>query len=476
MIQAFTRRVDSLKDSVARVGIDLTVAGARRVPAFREHILHRVSDVLGRTYVETESDRELLANQLWFGKSLKPFLLRMLDEHPRTVGKLIHLAYVWARDVRRRTRAAQENVVTPVTFVIEPTGRCNLKCPGCYANSTSRGEELPYQVLRRLIGEARDMGVTLVTMSGGEPFLREAEDQTITRLAGEFQNNGFLVYTNATMIDSHVAERLGKVENVFPAISVEGYESETDARRGRGYSSSALNVRRMLAEHQVMYGFSATVTNKNAHILSSDEFIARRIEEGDMFGWYFLMQPIGRRPDTSLLVTPEQRARLRDQIFKWRAEGRPIFIGDFWNDGPFVGGCIAGGRSYFHVYANGDISPCVFAPIACGNVKDIFSGKSEYTSLADFVNRHPLFRGFREKQKKITDWRAPCLLFDNPEMLRDLCKHAPWFPANNMPKGYLDGEIAKAIDDSSRRWREALRTQPRMPECVRHEPVFSRSA
>ena len=195
-----------------------------------------------------------------------------------------------------------------------------------------------------------------------------------------------------------------------------------------------------------------------------------------MFGWYFLMQPIGRRPDVSLLVSPEQRAHLRDQIFKWRAEGRPIFIGDFWNDGPFVGGCIAGGRYYFHIYANGDISPCVFAPIACGNVKDIFSGKSEYKSLADFVNRHPLFRGFREKQKKITDWRAPCLLLDNPEMVRDLCKHAPWFPANNMSEGYLDGDIARAIDDSSGRWREALRTQPRMPDCVLRDPAYSRSA
>ena len=68
----------------------------------------------------------------------------------------------------------------------------------------------------------------------------------------------------------------------------------------------------------------------------------------------------------SLLVTADQRARLREQIFKWRDQGKPIFLGDFWNDGCFVGGCIAGARYYFHIYANGDISPCVFAPIACG--------------------------------------------------------------------------------------------------------------
>ena len=54
------------------------------------------------------------------------------------------------------------------------------------------------------------MGVTLITLTGGEPFLREADDRLITRAAAEFPNMGFLVYTNATLIDEEVAERLGR--------------------------------------------------------------------------------------------------------------------------------------------------------------------------------------------------------------------------------------------------------------------------
>ncbi len=72
------------------------------------------------------------------------------------------------------------------------------------------------------------MGVTLITLTGGEPFFREQDDRLITRAAADFPDNGFLVYTNASLIDEAAAERLGEAGNVFPAISVEGYERETD--------------------------------------------------------------------------------------------------------------------------------------------------------------------------------------------------------------------------------------------------------
>ncbi len=50
------------------------------------------------------------------------------------------------------------------------------------------------------------MGMTLITLTGGEPFMREARDRFITRMAAEFPNLGFLVYTNSTMITEEVAQ------------------------------------------------------------------------------------------------------------------------------------------------------------------------------------------------------------------------------------------------------------------------------
>jgi MoaA/NifB/PqqE/SkfB family radical SAM enzyme len=461
---------DRLTDSLAEWTVDVSVRIARRMPAVRDRMLNRLSRSLSETYRDCQTNENLRALQVWFGRGLRPFLVRLLEERPRAARKLVHLAYVWSRDIRRRTRIENETgQITVSTVAMEPTGRCNLKCPGCYADSTMEGADLPFELWRRAIEDARDMGLTLVTLTGGEPFLREARDRFITRMASEFPDLGFLVYTNSTMIDEDVARRLGEVGNVFPAISVEGYDAETDARRGKSYSSRARTVREMLAEHEVLHGFSATVTRQNAHIFCTDEFIETRIREGDLFGWFFLLQPIGRKPDPTLFVTPEQRLALRERIYKWRKEGQPLFIGDFWNDGLLVGGCIAAGRGYFHIYADGSISPCVFAPIACVNIRDIYGGGSEYKSLSDVVNHHPLFKKFREKQATITDRRAPCMLMDHPDLIRQVCREAPWVPGNNMPEGYLDGAIAAALDATSSQWEAALREAPIFPECVRGE-------
>ena len=43
---------------------------------------------------------------------------------------------------------------------------------------------------------------------------------------------------------------------------------------------------------------------------------------------------------------------------------------DFQNDAEFVGGCIAGGRRYLHINANGDIDPCVFIHYSDSNIRE----------------------------------------------------------------------------------------------------------
>jgi MoaA/NifB/PqqE/SkfB family radical SAM enzyme len=48
---------------------------------------------------------------------------------------------------------------------------------------------------------------------------------------------------------------------------------------------------------------------------------------------------------------------------------KPLFTMDFWNDGEYVGGCIAGGRSFLHINAGGDIEPCAFMHYADSNIR-----------------------------------------------------------------------------------------------------------
>ena len=433
------------------------------VPSRRHFFVERLLQALDRAIDENEPDPEVRTHLAGFGLYLKAFLLRVVRERPAAARAILRFLGTYIEDVYRRARSQDAGIAAPGTVVIEPTDRCNLHCPGCYAKSSSDGRDLPFDRLVEIVQQVIDMGVSLITISGGEPFLRERADRTISRLAERFPNHGFLVYTNGTLIDEAVAVRLGKLGNVFPAISVEGFEHQTDARRGPGIATRNRLARQWLARHGVMAGFSATVTRENAEAIASDAFIHQRIAEGDMFGWFFLMQPIGRAPRPELMVTARQRALLREAILRWRQAELPIFLGDFWNDGPLVGGCIAAGRSYFHIYANGDISPCVFAPVASGNIFDIIAGRSEYASLNDFVQRNPVFVAYREEQAKIKDRKRPCLLIDHPEAFRRIVRVNGCRAAKNMPAGYLDGDIARAIDFAAAEWE---RLAPTLPEAA----------
>jgi MoaA/NifB/PqqE/SkfB family radical SAM enzyme len=434
--------------------ISLEAAGmALQVPLLRDVFLDRMFDRLSVGYDETVEDKQWLGHVRWFAEHLRPFLHRLIGERPAAAKAILRFIGSWTEDIYRRTATQNDGRVSPCTVVIEPTDRCNLHCPGCYAKSSSQGHDLPYEKLEQIVRQTIDMGVTLVTISGGEPFMREREDRSITRLARTFRNRGFLVYTNGTMIDEPIARRLGQAPNVFPAISVEGFEHQTDARRGSGIYAQNRRAREYLARHGVMTGFSATLTRENVESICTDGFIDLRIEEGDLFGWFFLLQPIGRSPRPDLMVTADQRAMLRETINRWRAEKRPIFLGDFWNDGHLVEGCIAAGRYYFHIYANGDISPCVFSPVSCGNIFDIIQGRSQYESLDDLVQRNPVFRAFRDEQDQVTDRARPCMLIDHPEAFRRVARMHGCKAARNMGADYLEGPTAEIIDEISRQWR-----------------------
>ena len=86
---------------------------------------------------------------------------------------------------------------------------------------------------------------------------------------------------------------------------------------------------------------------------------------------------------------------------------------DFQNDGEFVGGCIAGGRNYFHINANGDAEPCVFIHFSDSNIRD--------KSILEIL-QSPLFKAYHEGQPFNKNHLRPCPMLENPEKLRAIVK------------------------------------------------------
>ncbi|MBM4332811.1 MAG: radical SAM protein [Deltaproteobacteria bacterium] len=293
----------------------------------------------------------------------------------------------------------------PFFLVISPTMRCNLNCYGCYAGDYDKSAELDTDLIHRLLQEAKEMGIYFITVSGGEPFIRE----DLLDIFAAHSDVYFQVYTNGTLIDERMAKALSRVGNVLPAISVEGWEKATDARRGPGSFQKVLAAMGWLRQAGVLFGFSATAIRQNNELICSDEFVKFWIDRGCFIGWYFNYLPIGKKPDLDLMPTPEQRIYRRKRLIEIRLN-LPIILADFWNDGPLVGGCIAGDR-YLHITANGAVEPCVFVHFAVDNIKE--------KSLAEILNSQ-FFHSIRQRQPYSANYYRPCMVIDHPHILREV--------------------------------------------------------
>jgi MoaA/NifB/PqqE/SkfB family radical SAM enzyme len=317
----------------------------------------------------------------------------------------------------------------PSFLVVSPTQKCNLFCAGCYsASSSTATATLEYDTLARILREKRDRwGSYFTVISGGEPLMYRSQGKTLLDLFEEFRDTYFMFYTNGTLLDAKVAERLAQLGNVTPAISVEGFEKETDARRGKGVYRQIEAAMAALRDAGVPFGISLTATRENADTLLSEEIIRRYFDEcGAIYAWMFHYMPIGRSYTVDMMVTPEQRKRMLDrQLDLMRNRG--LFFIDFWNGGPMSGGCISAGKpgGYFHIDWNGDISPCVFIPYAVDNIYDVYRGGRDLTSVLD----HPAFRSLREWQLEYAGRKAgsrtqnlfaPCPMRDHHEVARDV--------------------------------------------------------
>ena len=315
----------------------------------------------------------------------------------------------WFEGGRRRDKWEKEKGFRPpFIMILSPTLRCNLRCKGCYTLGYGMKPELPLDVVDDLLAQCEEMGIYFVTILGGEPMLYPYLFTIMERHPDIF----FQVYTNGTLLTREAAQRFAELGNVAVVISIEGDEKETDAWRGRGVYRKLMKAFEYLNDARVIIGTSATVTRENVQKVSSFDFIDHMISLGSMAQMYFLYIPVNGRADFSLMVTPLQRDYLRRQVMEIR-NTRPIFVLDFWNDGPYVEGCIAGARRYFHVNANGDVEPCVYTHIAVDNIK--------HKPLAECLDSH-LFRYIRSCQPHNQNHLRPCMIIDNPQVMRKVIR------------------------------------------------------
>jgi MoaA/NifB/PqqE/SkfB family radical SAM enzyme len=320
--------------------------------------------------------------------------------------------------------------------------RCNYRCKGCYAANYTTDDDLPPEIVNRVLNEAKELTLRFFTVLGGEPFMYKP----LLDIFEQHRDVPFQLFSNGALIDERMAKRLAELGNVAPMISIEGFEEETDSRRGKGAFERALRAMDNLREAGCISGFSVMVTRDNFDAVVSEEFIDLLIEKGCLYGWYFLYMPVGKNPDPSLMPTPEQRNQLRIAGKRFR-ETKPILIADFWNDAPLTAGCINGGRTYFHINHKGDVEPCIFIHFATDNIKD--------TSLEEALNS-PFFKGLRRMQPFCYNTLRPCPIIDHPKLMRMAISKYGAYPTHEGAENTFCGEIAQHLDRYSKEVKETF--------------------
>lgn len=358
--------------------------------------------------------REAFTNVIKSRGNWYDLIMRIFSLNPKMRTKLLKALIVdgnllaWPQQEKNREKY-QCNI--PWAILLDPTSACNLHCTGCWAAEYGYKQNLSFDDIDSIVTQGKELGTHIYIYTGGEPLVRKHD---LIRICEKHQDCVFLCFTNSTLIDEAFCDDMIRVANFVPAISAEGNEHTTDARRGTGTYEKIEHAMKLLRERNLPFGISTCWTSANVDTVATEENMDWMIREGALFCWYFYFMPVGRSATSELMPTPEQREHMYRFIREMR-EKKPLFTLDFQNDGEFVGGCIAGGRRYLHINAAGDVEPCVFIHYSNANIHDV--------CLLDAL-RSPLFMKYYEGQPFNDNYLKPCPMLENPDVLPKMVAEA----------------------------------------------------
>lgn len=322
---------------------------------------------------------------------------------------------------RVRMEWRRKGLQVPPLLICSITTRCNLNCVGCYAHALARafhrGEqgEMSKEKLESVLSEARELGISIVLLAGGEPLVRK----DLMEVTAHYPDIIFPVFTNGLLIDDELIERFQRQRNVVPVISLEGYADDTDQRRGKGIYAHLKKIIGKMEGKGIFLGCSLTVNRDNFDIVLEDAFVQEMIASGSRLFFFVEYVPIQEGTET-LLLTQTQRLTLR-QMTKTMGQRFPGLFIAFPGDEAEYGGCLSAGRGFLHISAGGAVEPCPFAPYSDASLQQL--------SLREAL-QSDFLRQIRENHDKLSELEGGCALWANREWVRSLLPTSGHSPAD----------------------------------------------
>jgi nif11-class peptide radical SAM maturase 3 len=272
--------------------------------------------------------------------------------------------------------------------VWEITLKCNLACQHCGSRAGhTRAKELSTQEALDLVKQMADVGITEVTLIGGEAFLRPDWLEIAQAINQAGMHCGMT--TGGYGITLETARRMKEAGIKVVSVSVDGLEATHDRLRGRqGSWQWAFKTMSHLKEVGIPFGCNTQINR-----LSAPEFpsIYEHIRDAGVFAWQLqLTVPMGNAADNSeILLQPYELldvypmiARVAQRAHQEGVQVQPGnnigYFGPYerllrgrtaWS---FWQGCNAG-LSTLGIEADGAIKGCPSLPTSAytgGNIRD----------------------------------------------------------------------------------------------------------
>lgn len=285
---------------------------------------------------------------------------------------LYRLVSSLGKDAKIRENYEEEGVHVPPFLISSITNNCNLHCAGCYARANGSCSDRHVEMMDKedwdkIFAEADKLGISFILLAGGEPLIRK----DVIRLAGQYENMVFPIFTNGTMINDEYLELFDSHRNLIPVLSIEGNEAETDRRRGTGIAGKVTQVIEKLKEKGILFGTSITVTGENKEEVTDQNYVAHLREQG--CGLIFYVEYVPAEKGTEYLVLDDADLgdlKVRIDALRNNKKNKGVIMLSFPGDEESMGGCLAAGRGFFHINAAGGAEPCPFSPYSELNVKE----------------------------------------------------------------------------------------------------------
>jgi radical SAM protein with 4Fe4S-binding SPASM domain len=308
----------------------------------------------------------------------------------------------------------------PAHPVWEMTTACNLRCIHCHASGGKpAADELTTEEAKRLLDQLAEVPeFRMMAFTGGEPLVR----QDLFELLAYSQALGFTntLATNATLIDDAVARRLRRFGVVIAAVSLDGFTAEQhDMVRGiAGSFEAALEGMRALRRAGIVLHVNITAMEYNVEQLVD---LMRLVDElGAGILLMYQLVPVGRGCDIHQAALDEGA---NERLIRFMAEAQrttraimePVAGPQYWpfllqragiSSGPLLRlaetvfhGCSAG-RGFVYIKPDGDVWPCPFIEMSCGNVRE--------TPFRRIWKQSPVFEDLRHRETRLKGRCGEC--------------------------------------------------------------------